>query len=91
MPPDKKLHTIRDEAARVTGNVYNRNEALFYHALKHYYQQGLTYVEVGDGDELQNGHITPVRWTAQFGPRRDDLMRIERHPVGEPRQLTRFG
>jgi UDP-2,3-diacylglucosamine pyrophosphatase LpxH len=28
------------------------NEALYLHALTHYYRQGFTYVEVGDGDEL---------------------------------------
>jgi UDP-2,3-diacylglucosamine pyrophosphatase LpxH len=28
------------------------NEILFSHALRHYYHQGYTYVEVGDGDEL---------------------------------------
>jgi UDP-2,3-diacylglucosamine pyrophosphatase LpxH len=29
-----------------------RNKELFLHALTHYYQEGFTYIEVGDGDEL---------------------------------------
>jgi UDP-2,3-diacylglucosamine pyrophosphatase LpxH len=28
------------------------NEALFLYALTHYYQQGFTYIELGDGDDL---------------------------------------
>lgn len=28
------------------------NEELFLHALSHYYQQGFTYIELGDGDDL---------------------------------------
>ena len=28
------------------------NEPLFLHALTHYYQQGFTYIELGDGDDL---------------------------------------
>ena len=40
------------------------NEALFLHALEHYYRAGFTYVEVGDGDELwQNQSLRPVRCT----------------------------
>ena len=41
---------------------FARNEALFLHALHHYYRQGFTYVEVGDGDELwKNRHFSAVR------------------------------
>jgi UDP-2,3-diacylglucosamine pyrophosphatase LpxH len=28
------------------------NQHLFFHAMNHYYDQGFTYIEVGDGDEL---------------------------------------
>jgi len=31
---------------------FARNKELFLHALTHYYQEGFTYIEVGDGDEL---------------------------------------
>ncbi len=31
---------------------FTRNELLYYHVLKKYYQAGYTYVEVGDGDEM---------------------------------------
>ncbi len=38
------------------------NESLFAHALDHYYRQGFTYVEVGDGDELwQNQRLADIR------------------------------
>ncbi len=38
------------------------NEILFHHALQHYYAQGYTYVEVGDGDELlKNRHFPDIR------------------------------
>ncbi|MBN1876353.1 MAG: serine/threonine protein phosphatase [Anaerolineae bacterium] len=33
-------------------DAFSPNEALFLHALHHYYQEGFTYIEVGDGDEL---------------------------------------
>ncbi|MBN1262191.1 MAG: serine/threonine protein phosphatase, partial [Anaerolineae bacterium] len=28
------------------------NQSLMFHALQHYYREGFTYIEVGDGDEL---------------------------------------
>ena len=31
---------------------FARNENIYYHALKHYYKEGFTYLELGDGDEL---------------------------------------
>ena len=31
---------------------FAKNAALFLHALTHYYREGFTYVEVGDGDDL---------------------------------------
>lgn len=31
---------------------FTPNEELFLHALAHYYQQGFTYIELGDGDDL---------------------------------------
>ena len=31
---------------------FARNQIVLLHALEHYYQEGYTYVEVGDGDEL---------------------------------------
>ncbi len=33
-------------------DAFRVNEPLFLHALQHYYDQGFTYIEVGDGDEL---------------------------------------
>lgn len=31
---------------------FARNQNLFFYALKHYYKNGFTYIELGDGDEL---------------------------------------
>jgi len=43
-------------------DAFTRNEDLFLHALDHYYREGFTYVEVGDGDELwQNRKIGAVK------------------------------
>jgi UDP-2,3-diacylglucosamine pyrophosphatase LpxH len=33
-------------------DAFRDNEPLFLHALRHYFEQGFTYIEVGDGDEL---------------------------------------
>jgi len=35
---------------------FAHNQNVFFHALEHYYDQGFTYVEVGDGDELWENH-----------------------------------
>ena len=40
----------RDDKSKV--DAFAPNEALFLRALTHYYDEGYTYVEVGDGDEL---------------------------------------
>lgn len=43
-------------------DVFARNEALFYRALTHYYREGFTYIEVGDGDELlKNRRFSDIR------------------------------
>ncbi len=34
------------------GDSFAPNQSLFFHALRYYYQQGFTYIEAGDGDEL---------------------------------------
>ncbi len=31
---------------------FAHNQNIYYHALNHYYNEGYTYIEVGDGDEL---------------------------------------
>ncbi len=50
---------------RGTNNRYDAfapNAALFLHALTHYYHQGFTYIEVGDGDELwHNPRFSDIR------------------------------
>jgi len=41
---------------------FAHNESLFFHALSYYFNQGFTYVEVGDGDELwENTHFHAIR------------------------------
>lgn len=35
-----------------TNDNFLKNQHLYYSALQHYYQQGFTYIELGDGDEL---------------------------------------
>jgi len=41
---------------------FAHNQLLFFHALKHYYERGFTYVEVGDGDELwENAEFAEIR------------------------------
>lgn len=43
-------------------DAFRVNEPLFLHALRHYYERGYTYVEVGDGDELwKNRRFTTVQ------------------------------
>ncbi len=43
-------------------DAFARNEELFLHALAHYYREGFTYIEVGDGDELwHNRRFSDVR------------------------------
>jgi UDP-2,3-diacylglucosamine pyrophosphatase LpxH len=38
------------------------NEALFMHALRHYYQDGFTYIELGDGDDVwQAGRFSAIQ------------------------------
>jgi UDP-2,3-diacylglucosamine pyrophosphatase LpxH len=37
-------------------DAFVRNKALFLAALTHYYREGYTYIEVGDGDELWKNH-----------------------------------
>ncbi len=54
---------------------FGRNRPIYYHALNHYYQNGFTYVEVGDGDELiehrnfrhiYNAHVPTFRMLRKF-------------------------
>ncbi len=41
---------------------FARNAGLFVHALTHYYRQGFTYIEVGDGDDLwKNRRFSDIR------------------------------
>ncbi len=43
-------------------DAFSANESLFLHALRYYYEQGFTYIEVGDGDELwKNRQFNTVR------------------------------
>jgi UDP-2,3-diacylglucosamine pyrophosphatase LpxH len=43
-------------------DAFAQNEDLFLQALAHYYRQGFTYIEVGDGDELwQNRRFSAVK------------------------------
>ncbi len=43
-------------------DAFAQNESLFLQALRHYYDEGFTYVEVGDGDELwQNRRLSAVK------------------------------
>jgi UDP-2,3-diacylglucosamine pyrophosphatase LpxH len=43
-------------------DAFAKNKNLFLHALTHYYREGFTYVEVGDGDELwHNRRFSDVR------------------------------
>jgi len=43
-------------------DAFARNEDLFLQALTHYYREGFTYVEVGDGDELwKNRRFSAIR------------------------------
>ncbi len=40
----------RGDGSRADDFAHNQN--LFFHALNHYYKEGFTYIEIGDGDEL---------------------------------------
>ncbi len=40
---------------------FANNRNIYYHALKHYYQEGFQYIELGDGDELwENRHFESI-------------------------------
>ena len=40
---------------------FARNKNIYFHALKHYYNEGYTYCELGDGDELwENLNFKPI-------------------------------
>lgn len=40
---------------------FSRNQNLFFAALRHYYQSGYTYIELGDGDELwENRRLSTI-------------------------------
>ena len=40
----------------------SHNQMLMFHALQHYYDEGFTYIEVGDGDELwENANFSKIR------------------------------
>ena len=45
---------------------FSRNKEIFYHALYHYYRDGFTYIEVGDGDELWEQQHFEIIWNAHF-------------------------
>jgi predicted phosphodiesterase len=41
---------------------FARNQNLFFFALEHYFNEGYTYFELGDGDELyENNHFSDIR------------------------------
>ncbi len=41
---------------------FAHNQSLFFFALEHYFKEGFTYIELGDGDELwENKHFSDVR------------------------------
>lgn len=40
---------------------FSKNQNLYIHALRHYYNQGYTYIELGDGDELwKNSNLADI-------------------------------
>jgi len=39
---------------------FAHNQSLFFFALEHYYAQGFTYIEIGDGDELYENKSRPI-------------------------------
>ncbi|PCJ95497.1 MAG: serine/threonine protein phosphatase [Flavobacteriaceae bacterium] len=40
---------------------FSKNRNIYYHALKHYYNEGFSYCELGDGDELwENLHFESI-------------------------------
>ncbi len=41
---------------------FARNQSLYFFALEHYFKEGFTYIEIGDGDELyENKKFTTIR------------------------------
>lgn len=51
---DSKYILISDchRGTGTAGDNFLKNQHLYFAALKHYYQSGFTYIELGDGDEL---------------------------------------
>jgi len=55
---------IISDVHRGTGDINDNfapNQNIYFHALKHYYANGYTYIELGDGDELwENRKVEPI-------------------------------
>ena len=40
---------------------FANNRNIYFHALSHYFKNGFSYIELGDGDELwENVHFEPI-------------------------------
>lgn len=54
LTPDTKYILMSDchRGTGTSGDNFLKNQHLYFAALKHYYQSGFTYIELGDGDEL---------------------------------------
>lgn len=61
----RSRYVLFSDCHRGTGNQtdnFLKNEHLYYAALKYYYRQGFTYIELGDGDELwENRNIEQIK------------------------------
>lgn len=57
-------YVLISDCHRGSGNSndnFLKNQSLYFAALEHYYQQGYTYIELGDGDELwENRSMEPI-------------------------------
>ena len=62
--PDSKLVLFSDchRGDNSLADDFAHNQSLFFFALSHYLENGFTYIELGDGDELlENRHFSDIR------------------------------
>lgn len=61
---DRSRYILMSDCHRGVGNSsdnFLKNQYLYFAALEHYYRQGFTYIELGDGDELwENRNIKNI-------------------------------
>ena len=67
---ENSKYVIFSDCHRGVGSLsdeFTKNQNTFIHAIKHYYNNGFTYVEAGDGDELWEHPNLKLIFNAHYG------------------------